>query len=289
MTRVLVAAYETNEESVALVDAWRERGIDADLTPPHEVRRRLRSGDVVLGRLDVLRTVDGVEPGLLDLFLLERSGVRVLNPAWALLGVHDKLQTTHRLRRARLPYPAARHLSPREPLPPLEPPLVLKPRFGSWGTDVCWCQTGDELERCLAEASGRSWFRRHGALAQDFVEPRGHDLRVLVAGGTVVGALERVARAGEWRTNISLGGAGRPAIPSPKAAALALTAVAAVGGDLVGVDLLPLDGGYVVLELNGAVEFDASYSLPGRDVYEDAAAALGLQPAWARRRAVALG
>ncbi len=40
---------------------------------------------------------------------------------------------------------------------------------------------------------------------------------------------------------------------------------------------MPLDdGGYVVVELNGAVEFDAQYSLPGHDVYGDAAAALGL-------------
>jgi heme O synthase-like polyprenyltransferase len=31
-----------------------------------------------------------------------------------------------------------------------------------------------------------------------------------------------------------------------------------------------------VLELNGAVEFDDAYSLPGGDVYRDAAAALAL-------------
>jgi len=45
----------------------------------------------------------------------------------------------------------------------------------------------------------------------------------------------------------------------------------------VGVDLLPIDGErYVVLELNGAVDFDERYSLDGLDVYAEAARALGL-------------
>lgn len=63
------------------------------------------------------------------------------------------------------------------------------------------------------------------------------------------------------------------------AVALAVRAVAAIGMDLAGVDLLPLpDGSHVVLELNGAVDFDSRYSLRGGDAYLDAAAALGLLP-----------
>jgi hypothetical protein len=47
--------------------------------------------------------------------------------------------------------------------------------------------------------------------------------------------------------------------------------------DLVGVDLLPVAGGtFVVLEVNGAVDFDERYSLPGGDVYPDVAAGLQL-------------
>jgi glutathione synthase/RimK-type ligase-like ATP-grasp enzyme len=63
--------------------------------------------------------------------------------------------------------------------------------------------------------------------------------------------------------------------PPPQAALLALEAAAAVGGDFVGVDLLPLTGGgFVVLELNGAVEFTPEYALNGTDVFEAVAAAL---------------
>jgi glutathione synthase/RimK-type ligase-like ATP-grasp enzyme len=41
-----------------------------------------------------------------------------------------------------------------------------------------------------------------------------------------------------------------------------------MGGALVGVDLLPTgNGGWVVAEVNGAVDFTSAYSL-GRDVFE---------------------
>jgi glutamate carboxypeptidase len=274
--RLLVAGGESNATSANVVNAWRERGVDAQLVPPARLRGSLRPGDSVLGRLDVLPTVDGVEPGLLELLLLERAAARILNPAATLLCAHDKLRTARLLSRARLPHPWTMHLAPGGEVPRLVAPVVVKPRFGSWGIDVCRCDSWNDLARHLEEVGSKSWFRRHGALLQELVTPRGYDLRVLVAGGTTVGAVERVALQGEWRTNISLGGSRRPCVPSAGASALAEAAAAAIGGDLVGVDLLPTDGGYVIIEVNAAVEFNATYSLPGSDVYLETAAALDL-------------
>jgi glutamate carboxypeptidase len=274
--RLLVAAGERNETSPELVSAWRERGFAAELVAPLRLRGSLRPGDSVLARIDVLPTLDGVEPGLLELLLLERAGVRILNPAAMLLCAHDKLRAARVLSHARLPLPWTMHLAPGDAVPRLVAPVVVKPRFGSWGSDVFRCDSEDELARRLEDVRTRSWFRRHGALLQELVTPRGYDLRVVVAGGTTVGAIERVAAAGEWRTNISLGGSRRPCVPSATASALAEAAAAAVGADLVGVDLLPADSGYVIVELNAAVDFNGTYSLPGRDLYGDLAVALGL-------------
>jgi glutathione synthase/RimK-type ligase-like ATP-grasp enzyme len=96
---------------------------------------------------------------------------------------------------------------------------------------------------------------------QELMPPQGSDLRIVIAGGAVVGAIERVARKGEWRTNVALGAQRRQVEPPPFACMLALEAAAAAGGDLIGVDLLPDgEGGWVVLELNGAVEFTREYS-----------------------------
>jgi [lysine-biosynthesis-protein LysW]--L-2-aminoadipate ligase len=148
------------------------------------------------------------------------------------------------------------------------------------------CRDRAELERTLAEVSGRAWFRRHGALLQALLPATGYDLRLIVAAGEVVGAGERVAAPGQWRTNISLGGSLRPADPPPAATKLASAAADAIGADLVGVDLTPLpSGGYTILELNGAVDFDERYSLAGSDVYVEAARALGLLPSRSSRHA----
>jgi glutathione synthase/RimK-type ligase-like ATP-grasp enzyme len=109
-----------------------------------------------------------------------------------------------------------------------------------------------------------------------------------VAAGSLVGAAERVAGPGEWRTNVSLGGHSHGVDPPPVAGRLAVEAAAAAGCGLVGVDLYPVvDGGWLVLELNGAVAFDGRYSLPGRDVYEDIATALRLPRVGERSRALA--
>ena len=42
---------------------------------PAQAVARLRDGDVALGRLDVLFSLDGIEPGLWALEVLERRGV----------------------------------------------------------------------------------------------------------------------------------------------------------------------------------------------------------------------
>jgi glutathione synthase/RimK-type ligase-like ATP-grasp enzyme len=107
-------------------------------------------------------------------------------------------------------------------------------------------------------------------LAQELVDPVGWDLRVVVAGGRVVGAARRVASRGEWRTNVSLGAVSRPVVPPPLARRLALDAAAAIRGDLVGVDLLPTPTAFVVSEVNGAVDFRPWYGLGRHDVYREA-------------------
>jgi ribosomal protein S6--L-glutamate ligase len=99
---------------------------------------------------------------------------------------------------------------------------------------------------------------------------------LLVAGREVVGAAERTAAPCEWRTNISLGGSVRHVEPDAAACATGIAAARAIGADAVGIDLLPDRSGYLVLELNGAVEFDSVYSRAGGDVYADLARAVGL-------------
>lgn len=273
-SRVIVLGRADNETNAALVPAWTALGLECAVVDPYELRPGVR--DVVLARLDVLPTLDGVEPGLLQLLFAQRRGATVLNRTEALLTTHDKLRTAAALERARLPHPRTRHLRYGKIGSPPSAPVVLKPRFGSWGRDVRLCRTDAEVLDALREFRSRGWFRRHGVLAQEVIPTRGFDLRVLVADGRVVGAIERHPQPGEWRTNVSVGASARPAVPDEAACTLAVAAARATGADLVGVDLMSsADGGYVVIELNGAADFDPGY-VTGGDIYAAVAEALGL-------------
>jgi [lysine-biosynthesis-protein LysW]---L-2-aminoadipate ligase len=269
-----VVAHRRNATNEALVAAARAWGLDSELLDPHTALTSLEPGDVALARLDVLEGLDGIERGTGELERLASGGVDVRNPPDTLVVAHDKLLTARALRLAGLPHPHTTLLSPALPAAVPELPVVLKPRFGSWGREVERCVTAEELDAALVRLQRKPWFQEHGALAQELVEPRGWDLRLIVAAGRVVGSACRVAPRGEWRTNAALGAQVESVEPPPIARALALAAARAMRGDLVGVDLLPTpNGGFVVLELNGAVDFRPVYS-PTRDVFSDTVAAL---------------
>jgi [lysine-biosynthesis-protein LysW]--L-2-aminoadipate ligase len=269
-----VVAHRRSATNEALVAAASAFGLDAVLLEPRRALSLLEPGDIALARLDVLEGLDGIERGTGEVERLVAGGVDVRNPPGTLIVAHDKLLTARTLRLAGLPHPHTTLISPALPAAVPELPLVLKPRFGSWGRDVERCSTPEELDAALVRLQRKHWFREHGALAQELVEPRGWDLRIVVAGGRVVGAACRIARSDEWRTNAALGARVEPVEPPAIAQALALAAARAARADLVGVDLLPTpNGGFVVLELNGAADFRPVYA-PHRDVYSDAVAAL---------------
>ena len=269
-----VVAHRRTSTNEALVAAGRACGLDSGLLDPHTALASLEPGDVALARLDVREGLDGIERGTGELERLAAGGVDVRNRPGSLVVAHDKLLTARALRLAGLPHPHTTLISPALPAAVPELPVVLKPRFGSWGRDVEQCTTSGELEDALVRLQRKPWFGEHGVLAQELIEPRGWDMRLVVAAGRIVGSACRIASSGEWRTNAGLGAQVEPVDPPAIARALALAAARAARADLVGVDLLPTpNGGFVVLELNGAVDFRPAYA-PGRDVFFETVAAL---------------
>ncbi len=266
--RFAIVAHQPTPTNLELRPAW-------ELMRPNQALRALRSGDVALGRLDVRPTLDGVEDGLWALGALAARGVVVLNDASALLATHDKLLTARLLERAGVTHPTTLHVRCGQPFPAVRLPVVVKPRFGSGGAGVTRCTDQRSLDETLSRLDRTPWFKRHGALLQEYLPAQGYDLRLVVVGRAIAGAVFRIAARGEWRTNVALGGIRRPVSDPPlEACKLAIWAARAVGSALVGVDLM-LDslGRWTVIEVNGAVEFGREYRVTG-DVFATVSAEL---------------
>ena len=199
------------------------------------------------------RSLDGIEPGLWALGRLGELGVTVLNGRPALVKAHDKLETAAALARCRsacIREPSRSRRGCRTP--ELEPPLVLKPRFGSWGLDVVRC---DDVRRdrvalwpqLFARVAGS---RRRAASPRDWSNLAGFDLRVVVCAWQLssapcrrVAAARRMAHERRPRRH----GASRCAPPDDACALALRRGRRDRRRPCVGVDLLPDGaGGWVV-------------------------------------------
>ena len=222
--------------------------------------------DAVLARIIPSGSLEQTIYRVDTLHWIERRGVPVLNPARAIERSVDKFYTTALLQEAGLPTPetvvcesAADAMSAVLAMGD----VVIKPIFGSMGHGIVRVNDPDVAFRAVrALEQLRTVF-----YVQRAVDHGGKDVRVFVVGGRVVGAIERQAPEGHWRTNVSLGGAARP-LDLPLAwERLALDAAAAIGADYAGVDLLPSrDGAIFVLEVNGIPGWRGLKQATGIDV-----------------------
>ena len=191
-------------------------------------------------------------------YLLEAREVPAVNPAAVIEVCADKLLTSLALERAGLPTPrTAVALTSAAALDAAETlgfPLVTKPLVGSWGRLAAVLRDREAAEAVLEHRDALPSPQQHLVYLQELVDKPGRDIRAVVAGGQVLGACYR--RAEGWRTNGARGASFEPCPPDPELDRLALSAAAAVGGGVLGVDLLEdRDGARYVLEVNHAVEF----------------------------------
>lgn len=128
-------------------------------------------------------------------------------------------------------------------------PCVIKVVVGSFGVGVYKCESKSEYPKLLEfiDAIGNE----KTLIAQEFMGDRpGEDLRVLVIGDRVIGAMKRVAPSGDFRANISNGGTGEKYEITPEISEIALNTSRALGLDIAGIDLLFSNNGFVVCEAN---------------------------------------
>lgn len=107
------------------------------------------------------------------------------------------------------------------------------------------------------------------AFLQEYIEhdaDRHRDLRVYVVGQQVVGAMNRYAPEGEWRTNVALGGDVEDATADlpDSVVSIAKRATDEIGLDYAGVDIVEGSDGWYVLEVNPTAGFRGLFRATGR-------------------------
>lgn len=128
-------------------------------------------------------------------------------------------------------------------------PCVIKLVTGSYGEGVHLCKTRSELNSLMSMLAVVA--PNSTVLAQEYIACKsGEDVRVLVVGGEIIGAMRRTAPVGDFRANISGGGTGSPHPLDPLLVGIVTRTVEALGLTIAGIDLLFTDGGYAVCEAN---------------------------------------
>jgi ribosomal protein S6--L-glutamate ligase len=111
------------------------------------------------------------------------------------------------------------------------------------------------------------WDLGQEILLQEFVaESTGRDVRALVVGDRVVGAMRREARKGDFRSNLHRGGEGSALELTPEYAQAAVRAAQALSLEVAGVDLLEAEAGPKVMEVNSSPGFEGLERATGLDI-----------------------
>jgi RimK family alpha-L-glutamate ligase len=226
----------------------------------------LFGADAVLARIIPNGSLEQIIYRVNALHWLETRGTIVMNSPRAIERSVDKFYASALLQESGLPTPdtvvcegtsdamdAVRKMGD----------VVVKPLFGSMGHGMVRVSDPDVAFRVFRSLEQvRSVF-----YVQRVIEHEGCDVRVFVVGGRMLGAIERRAPDGQWRTNFTRGGSVRPFDLPKNWEQLALRAASAIGADYAGVDLLPSrDGQVFVLEVNGIPGWQGLQQATGLDV-----------------------
>ena len=147
-------------------------------------------------------------------------------------------------------------------------PCVLKPVVGSWGRLMAKIDSRTAAEAILEHKKTLGHYEHKVFYIQEFVEKPGRDIRVVTLDGVPVAAMTR--SSDHWLTNAAKGAETAAFEMDDQAQALATAASEAVGGGLLGVDLMEVGGAgsgeYTIHEVNHTVEFKALNDAVATDV-----------------------
>lgn len=213
-------------------------------------RRTLKKPDVVLPRIGASIT----QYGLAVVNQYDMMQVPVVNNSVPIQRARDKLRALQLLARFNLDVPKTVITRRAEDIDAIAKrlggyPLIMKVLQGTQGVGVMIARSRQELVSVL----DAMWELGQDIIIQEFIkESKGRDIRALVVGDRVVGAMARTAKRGEFRSNIHRGAIGRALKLDEAYSEVAVKAARVMGLEVAGVDLLIGKHGPKVMEVNSS-------------------------------------
>jgi ribosomal protein S6--L-glutamate ligase len=247
-----------------IVLAARARGHEVSVIDPLEFqivvsrgRPSLLVGGEPVERYDIVIPRIGASItnyGLAVVRQFDVMGVPVLNGAVSIARSRDKLRALQLLSRRNIDVPTtvcARSPAGVEAALGLVGgcPAIVKLQQGTQGIGTMIAETPQAVHSLLETF----WAMGQDIVLQEYVrESKGRDVRVIVVGGRVVASMRRVAKPGEFRSNLHRGGKGDKVSLAKNYRKVAIHAAKAMGLEVAGVDMLEGKNGPKILEINSS-------------------------------------
>jgi RimK family alpha-L-glutamate ligase len=211
--------------------------------------------DLVLVRLGA--GISSVELAVIRYF--ELHGIPCINSSTSINTVQNKFHTSQILSQANIAVPTTMlvHFPITNDLiaTHIGFPCVIKVLVGSFGEGVYLCHSETEYKKLIEFLKNLDNDKK--LLVQEFINDQpGEDLRVIVVGNKVIGAMKRTAPPNDFRANITIGGTGESFPVTAEIESIALATAQALGLEIAGIDLLFDKRGFRVCEANSNPGFN---------------------------------
>jgi [lysine-biosynthesis-protein LysW]--L-2-aminoadipate ligase len=268
VTHTITVLYDTIRlEEKALVEASDKSGIKIEMV---DCKNLVLDIDKKTEYHTVLQRCVSYYRNLHSTAALEGMGANVINSLHCGIYAGNKLFTHMLLQKAGIATPyvtvAFSKDSALNALERLGYPQVIKPTVGSWGRMVSKLNSRESAEGIIEEREKMyPIYQIH--YIEEFVQRPPRDIRAIVIGDSVVGAIYRNSVEGNWKTNTHLGGTAEVCKITKELEEICIKAKNAVNGEIVGVDLMESkDKGLVVHEINNTTEYRNVTRVTGVDI-----------------------
>ena len=229
--------------------------IDAKIT---QINTSNQMQDFDFGNIVLERCVSYYR-GLYFTACLEFLDIPVINKFNVSTICGNKLLTSMLLKKNNIPTPKTYFSfsadAVRENLDRVGYPMVIKPIIGSWGRNIMALKDKDTADAIIEQREITDGPLDRIFYLQEMVDRPPRDIRVITIGDKAVTAMYRKSLGG-FKTNIALGAEPEICNITTEIEDLCTKASKAVGGGILGVDLMEdKEKGLVVHEVNNTVEF----------------------------------